>query len=522
LSKKEAYLQANHFVAWLAMKHHRTHRGNMMDFKTRPYMLQIFMDNDEKIVMKSTQCGLTEYLITLAFSLALAGKSIFYVLPTLDLVGRFVRNRVNRCVNYSPYYQQLIDSKDENQSNTMSLKHIGNGTIAFVGSNTQKPFTEFPADIVIIDEKDQCNQANINMAWERMSASLDRRQFYISNPTILKYGIHEDWIESSQSKWHIKGECGHYIQPDFFKHVVNEIGEGKYEIVDPDFNYESGQDIRLICDKCGKPVDRKSSGNWVSTYKGKKHGYHISKLFSTNVSIKELVDRFEKGLVNPTVMQRFYNADLGLPFTAKGSKISREMIFDCINPDYTVWAEKSTGVAIAGVDVGTYYNYVIKQMLNDGRLKTLKVGAIINTEDLIKELKKYNVKVGIIDGQPETREARKIANAMKNFYLCYYTGARNSQINAVNKTVSVDRTSALDAVKEALLLKKIIYPQIVEHSDDYLEQMTASTRVFDADKIKDGNRGVYDWQEGTQPDHYFHATAYCLIASRLLIMLMKR
>lgn len=508
--KEEAYLKKYHLPMWLAMKCHRTHTGDMMDFRDKPYLLQIFMDNQDKSVIKSTQCGLTEYLIILAISLAMQGKSIFYVLPTLDLVGRFVRNRIDRSFDFSKFYSSLYKDGGSKSSNTISLKHIANGTIAFVGSNTPKPFTEFPADISVIDEKDQCNQANIEMAWERMSMSKDRRQFFISNPTILNYGIHNDWLESNQFLWHIKGDCGHYIQPDFFKHVIKDEGEENYRILDPNYEWNSGSDINLICDKCGKPVNRRNMGKWIPTYKNKKHGYHISKLFTTNVPISEIVTRFKKGLLDPVIMQRVYNADLGLAYTAKGAKIDREMILDCIDAN----VKPGKGLYIAGIDVGGNYTYVILQVLPDNKFLLADYDEVPETATLLDRLKKYNVKVGVIDGLPETREARSISNYLGFVLLCYYGATKADVVNLKKKMVTVNRTSSLDAVKALFMTQRIVLPGRVANDANFINQLTAATRV-------QNDKGLYEWREST-PDHFHHAFGYSLIASRLIAMFNRR
>ena len=219
--KEEAYLRKNHFVMWLAMKHHRTHKSKMLDFKNRPFLKQIYMENEPFDIMKSTQCGLTEFLIVLSMALTMDDKSIFYILPTLELVGRFVRNRIDRSIEFSKYYKTAITAPDIKRTESISLKHVGKGTIAYVGSNTPKAFTEFPADVVIVDELDQCTPANVIMGIERAAESDDRREWNISNPTILKYGIHNKILNSNQFHWHIKcPHCGYQIQPNFFKNVL--------------------------------------------------------------------------------------------------------------------------------------------------------------------------------------------------------------------------------------------------------------------------------------------------------------
>ena len=110
---------------------------------------------------------------------------------------------------------------------------------------------------------------------------------------------------------------------------------------------------------------------------------------------------------------------------------------------------------------------------------------------------------------------------MKNMFLCYFPNPKTDKIDIINKIISVQRTPALDAVKEAILTRAIIYPIIYGANEEFIEQMTASVRVFNEKRTSQGQVGVYEWREGEKDDHYMLATAYCLIAKRLLALLKR-
>ncbi len=200
-----------------AITYHRTHKNERIDFINYKYLKDIYLDNSDYIVIeKSTQSGLTEWLIIKAMCKAKEGRSIFYVLPTFDLRNRFVNNRINRSIEFSPYYKNLIRESNAGISESVSLKHIGNGSIAFVGSNSPAAFSEYPADDLIIDELDHCDQENLGMADKRLSNSTHKMIIKISNPTINDYGIDWEFKKSDKKQWFIKCECGQWINPDFF------------------------------------------------------------------------------------------------------------------------------------------------------------------------------------------------------------------------------------------------------------------------------------------------------------------
>lgn len=523
LDKWDAALRQYNYLTWLACKHHKTHKNEFLDFKTHPYQRQIYNDKSKYIVIiKSTQNGISEYALVRALSNAIKGLRVFFVFPTFDVAKRFVDERYTKTTQNTPYYRMLVRLVKEDleikQTESVKSKDIGEGNIAFVNSGSEVNFTEYPADDVIIDELDMCDQKNIEMAWERLSASKHRLQLKISNPTFKNIGIDLEYSNTDRLEWFVKCPSGHSVSIDWFDHFVRKVDDGKYIIRDPDYKWGSPKDIRPICQKCNKPINRKADGFWGSDYKSDKRGYRLTKLFTGTVTMVELLERFNKGLVNDEVLQRFYNADLGQAYTAKGSKIDREMIEGCIQ-DYDFGRED--GLIIAGIDVGKVYNFVIKKICSDGKLKTLLVDQVHNTDELIRVLKEFNVKVGVIDAMPETRESRKIASHFKMMFLCYYGSSKSDKIDLKSKIITVQRTLAIDAVKEAVLTNTILYPYTILKDKDFLEQMTSSTRVYNADKRASGQVGAYEWVEGNKPDHYLHATAYCLIARRLIV-LMKR
>jgi hypothetical protein len=310
-------------------------------------------------------------------------------------------------------------------------------------------------------------------------------------------------------QWNSYCLAGHKVRINWFKHIVQEIDEGRYVIRDKEWTWNSNRDINPICE-CGKSIDKKEGGLWIPTSESNKRGYQLTKLFTGTVPYTDLMDRFIKGLTNDELMQRFYNADLGEAYTAKGSHIDADMITECVQ-DYIMGPE--AGVVITGIDVGKFYHFVIKKMLPGGNLKTLYIGKCKETLELITILRQYNVKVGVIDADPETREAKKIASCFNAMFLCRFRKVDNDKIDIKRKTITVQRTPALDAVMEALLLKAIIYPKNILHDEEFLSHMTCSVRVFNKEK------DCYDWIEGDADDHYFLSTAYCLIARRMVLLI---
>lgn len=522
LSKASYIQKKNSFMLWLALRHHKTHKNEYLNFKTHPYLKSIYSDNfDYIVVKKSTQCGITEYLILRCISKAIEGKAIFYVLPTYQLVARFVRNRIDKTVSNTYYYRMLEkvakESDEHKRSESMTLKDIGSGNIAFVGSNSTAGFTEYPADDLIIDELDECDQINIEMAWERLSHSEFRTQIKVANPTIEGFGIDKEFAATNQMEWMIKHDCGKWINFDWFKNAVEEVKEQTFIIKDKDWDWNSNRDIKLICEHCGKPIDRRQEGFWIPKYKDKlKHGYNINKLFSGTVSILEIMERFNKGLKDDSILQRVYNADFGKAFTARGAKITKEMLNNCLG-DYRNGIHQNA-LALAGIDVGNVLNIIIGYLLPNGQLMVTYITELQpDISELIKLLTEYNVRVTVIDALPEKSFVNQFKLKFPNVFSCYFSESKKEPVDE-SRNITVDRTASLDGVKEALLTKSIILPQNAESIINFYKQMTSSTRIFEQKRNK-GN-GAYIWVESA-PDHYFLAMDYLLQARRLIAMILK-
>ena len=513
---QDAALRVYNFIPWLAIKHHKTHKNEYLNFKTHPYQKKIYFDKSKYLVIiKSTQNGVSEYLLVRAIGHAIQGMRVFYVLPTFELVKRFVDERYTKTTQNTSYYRMLVravkEIMDIKQTESVKSKDIGEGNIAFVNSGSSVGFTEYPADEVIIDELDKCDKTNIEMAWERLSASEYRWQTKISNPTYKNMGIDAEYEDTDQMEWFVPCPNGHKVRLDWFEHVVREINKDEYILRDKEWSWNSGKDIRPICDICDKPINRHGFGEWDATSESVKRGYRLTKLFTGTVSMIELYDRFQKGLKNDEILQRFYNADLGEGYIAKGKKISEEMLKACAR-DYRPGTED--GLILAGVDVGTWYHYIIVKLMPEGIMKTLCVGKERDTEELKRIIMEYKVNCFVVDAEPETREARKIANIKKLGFVCHIKNPKNDLIDIKRKSLTVSRTPSIDAVKELILTNTIIFPHSIVNDKEFVKNMTTCVRVYNSDKNK------YDWIG--KPDHWLMALAMCLIARRLIILLDRK
>lgn len=495
-------------VLWCGLAHHKTHKNHNVSFIGMPYLKDIYMDRSRKMVLKkSTQSGVSEYAICRTIMHCSAGKSVLYVLPTDRIASRFVQNRFDKSVAYTKFYQTMINTA-EGEGESMHLKHIANGTVAFAGSNSPAPFVEFPADGMVIDEFDRCDIQNIYMAEERMSASIHRESVLISQPTFNGIGIDYEYSLSDQKKWFIKCEhCNHWFNPDFFKNIVRQTDGDEYETISED---DDGT-VHFVCDKCNKLLDRYKIGEWVSTVKSDISGYEISKLFSSKETVNDLINRFSRALTDYRMMQRFMNGDLGLGYTAEYVTISTNMMMESIG-SHMHMADKVTTSSVIGIDVGKFFHYVILNY-NSPNKPRIYFGKTQNWRDVISIAKKYKCRVGVIDALPETTISKSICSFFPSFFMSYFQNVRSTAIDFVKRTITIDRTQCLDMVQTSLIENAYSLPQDFMADSEFVDHMTVSQRIT-VDSRHDMNKR-YVWHNNNKPDHYFLAFGYAMVAHQL-------
>ncbi|MFX1587605.1 MAG: terminase gpA endonuclease subunit [Promethearchaeota archaeon] len=509
-----AYLYKNCYTLWTALNHHKTHTNKNLTLKNHHYIKAILLDkSNQRILKKSTQGGISECLIVISWVAASQGSVVFYVLPTDHLMQRFVSNRYEKSLVYSDYYRTYrVDTKTDKLlkrdiNASRSLKDIGKGVISFAGSMSDVPFIEIPADWLIVDEADKCDANRLQMALERLGHSSDPHEIYVGNPTFVGSFLDEKFNQSTAAEWGIQAECGHTIFIDFFKHIVRQEDEFTYVIRDKD--YEPGEnDIRPICDKCEKPFDRFGYGEFVAKQKSEISGKHISRLFSGTSTLVKMVDNFSKALENDYKMQRFYNSDLGLSYTASGAKITREMIVNnCM--DYKMPSKIIDGVCIIGVDVGNVLHVKINKLLNDNIKQSVFIGTCNDLIEIYELCDRFKVIAGVIDGLPEIRMARLFSHSANGRFRCFFGTDKSDSINPKEKSLTVSRLMSIDNMKELILKKELIFPKDITNYEEYLQHMITPVRVWDDDKQ------VYSW-ESNQADHFFFAEVYASLAEKIL------
>ena len=513
-----------------AILFHETNKGEKMSFKNRPFLLQMYMKINKRkygkmVVEKSVQCGLSELCLLNAHLEANSGMSVMIVYPKYELRDRVVSGRVKRLYNRNAFYigKKKIARKLEG-ANRLSLSAFGEGIISFVGSNVESEFLEFPADSVYIDEKDRCDLINLRLVPGRLTESRFKFQREISNPTVDNFGIDQRYRESTQGKWYIKCECGHWFTPELFTHLVTEEKAGGYRVLDPDYE-ERNVSPHLICDKCKRKVDRLYRGSWGNDFEDREwQGFRISQLFSPTVDLGELLWEKETGFFDSMDSalgkQVFFNTRMGLPYSASDSKVSEGSLLLCERDhQFPLPSNKSNKRAVfIGVDVGNILNVIIRERAFEGKEETyrlLDARALRSFEQLHDLLGEYPCHFCVIDALPEGHEVRKLKNKFNFVFSCLFVDtALSPHINKTDRVIHINRTVLVDSVKESIDSVRLYLPKDTKNRiPTYYDHLTSPTRILEVNEARP-DRSQYAWVN-TTPDHYFFAEAYCRAAALL-------
>ena len=511
-------------VLYWATQYHRNIRGERMTFRGVPYLIALYRDILKYhffVVMKPVQRGLSElFIVTSFYEAAELGYIVFYVLPKYKGRDRFVNSRIDTVLRRVGAYSRMV--QEAAGTTRVALKQIGKGQIMYVGSNVEDEFIEAPVDSAFVDEKDRCNQRNLLLLPDRLTASPYKFHREISTPTIEGRGIDGRIQTSTKGQWMIKcGHCGTHFVPGFFENVVRQVEEKRWILRDEAVGER--EEPRLVCARCGGTVDRLSEGEYVEEFPGREWvGRIIPAVVTPAVTLRSLFNEWLSSFLNAQKREFFFNQRLGLAYTSEGAKFTDGVLNSVETPyQYPIEPEKIKGPVFMGVDVGDSLTITIRERVKDEQ-NYIRRRLILATEvpsfSLVEELlKKYNPKVCVVDADPEIHEVAALKEKFKQVYASRFQhGNLDFDVNREEKKVGQDRTAAIDYLKSQFIALSVMNPEgsAVLVGGRYYSQMKASTRVL---LVNENNpeKSYYSWEENA-PDHFMLAETYCAQADRVV------
>lgn len=465
-------------------------RGNKLDFENRKYLIQIYKDQSQEIVLKkSAQSGGTERMVSEAVWLPdMKPKNTLYLFPTSSTMSDLVQERVDTPMNNSVFLREIAARARKlmgKQADNVGLKRMSKGFIYFRGSNSAAMITSVAADAIFVDELDRMTIENVPYFEKRLLDSDLKWKRWASTPTVPGFGIDKKWNESDQHLYYTKcNHCGELQEITFWENV-DEVNE------------------TVICKKCHKVIiPWQCEGEWVKTRESEIRGYFLNQWASPKLDLHELIKASKK--TSESEIQQFYNQNLGIPYEAKGAKLNTADIQACMRDyKYPIREEDE----FIGIDVGRHFHVVVI-----GHKKFIDAQSFSSKEELINYLEGRNLKGMVIDALPETRVSQEIVGLYKGrAHYNFYAGIKPSTDewwSIDEDKVNSDRTLSLDVIFNRIKKQDIEFPSNILDHTEFISHLKSTTRIVTQDI---GKKTKVEYKE-VSADHFLHALNYANMA----------
>lgn len=486
-------LSIHNFIVKNAIK---TETGKPLDFKTHRYLYDIYSDNSQYLCcIKAGQIGFSTMAIIKTIWLC-RNRHIDcgYILPTVEMVQKFVGSKVNRMAQQNPVIDSWLKDKD-----SITQKQIDENYIFYLGAQTDRSAIMLSLDMLVADEYDKAPQDILEIYDSRLQHSTHGIKWVFSNPTIPNFGVDRFWEISDKKVWHIKHSCGE-IYPLDEKCI--------------DYTQE-----KYICPKCHKEIldENRRMGEWVKTAEGKWSGYWIPLWISPTVTAATITDH--KKTKTP---EYFNNFVAGLPYINTSNMLSQQILesnlIDKVNAQ--------EGRIIIGVDTGHNIYYTLAN--KDGIFYHGYCPSVAeNTTpgyDPYAELEKLMVRfprsIMIADQGGDLIGIRKLqAKYPGRVYLCWFTKETKTQQiirwgeNDELGKVQVDRNRLIQLVVDELKEKRT---PIWGTQEDWQPWFNHALNIYRIQEMtgKDKDAPQYGWRwvwHRKGDDHWFMSYCYARV-----------
>ena len=469
--------------------------------------------------MKSAQMAYTETLLNKTFfKMDIENVNCLYVFPNKNPdASDFSASRFDPALELSPHLKMMFSDVKN-----IGHKRAGAANLWIRGSRSRIGLKSIDPSFVALDEVDEMDQDNIQLALRRTDGQLESDVWAISTPTVPEYGIHKMFLQSSQERWMFEcPNCRKIMHLDFPECFV-VIGE---DLLDPRIN-----ESHVICSLCKKKIEHhdkikssRETGIWVPTYPGVTHrrGFYVNQLSSlVKTPEKIAVTSIEAG-TNPAAEQELWNSIAGLPHVVAGARVEDYHIDACFKtqrrmndpiPDFKV--------RTMGVDIGKWLHYeiagwTVPKMGPDlnaiSYCEVLKVGKVQHFHELKQLVREFNISFVVLDKQPEERAVYDFCcQFWGRAKRCHYSrgiGTKKMTVstNDDDHLVSVSRTFWLDTSLGRIRAGNITFPR--DLPKEYRDHMKAVVKKYrKADDNTDQDESAVYIKTG--PDHFAHARNY--------------
>lgn len=271
------------------------------------------------VFMKGAQVGGTECGNNwLGYCMDIAPGPFLFVQPTVDMVKRLTRQRIDPMIADTPRLAEKIgDQKSRDTSNSMFSKDFPGGILLLTGANSAVGLRSMPARYLFLDEVDAYpGDVNgegdpVNLAIARTRTFRNRKILEVSTPKIEETSrIKRSFDRSDKRYYHIPCPHCRHKQKLVFANL-------KWSNDDP-------TTAKYMCESCGTLIEEhhktwmmaeENGAEWVPENPDVTdvRGYHLNSLYSPIgwFSWAEIVDKWLKAKKILSELKEFVNTVLG-------------------------------------------------------------------------------------------------------------------------------------------------------------------------------------------------------------------
>ncbi len=478
----------------------------------------------DMVVYKAAQMGISEYLLSYVLHACDKRKATcLYIFPNDGLISDFSTARLTPAIEASDYLASIVHdhtgSTGKKGANRVTLKRIRDRFLYMRGGQVKPDgragqLKSVDADLVVIDEIDECDPRVRDIAAKRLGHSPIGEMRLVSTPTYPGVGIHSEWVLSDQREWFIPCvHCGHR-QTVTIDNVVTERDDTKR----PKAWHQIDGKAYAACVHCQKQLDLLVAGEWIATYPERDvAGFHVKKFFGPVCDLDGMIEGLRS--FEHTRRKETYNQDLGEVYIPDGGQLTDETL-DSTRREY-VHGTRPGKRCYMGIDVGSVLHCVIREEPDSETGERRQLFAKeISWDEAQRLIAIYNPTTVVIDGLPETRKCRELqeSNRRNQVWLAYYgDGSATNQKddyarwNYKEGSVITDRTRSLDEMYARVYEGINTLPGDARNIPRYYAQIKSPVRVLE--KNARGIETARYVEAGNSQDHYSHAENYCAIAS---------
>lgn len=377
-----------------------------------PYLREIqdsFSDRsvEEITIIKSAQTGGTEALFNmLGYAIAEDPGTALYVMPTEQDIDAISAKRVKPMIDASPALAELRTGREADLRG--KLFELMPMLVKFAWSNSASSLASVPCRYVLLDEVDKYpkfsgNEADpLSLARVRTSNYWNRKIVKNSTPTTADGYIHQEWLVSSQERYHVPcPHCSQY-QPLAFGQVrwpederdpakVEELRLAWYECVHCEKAIEESSRAQMLAEGvwCPDGCTVTPAGKIKGKLPSRRHrGFHLSKLYSPWVSWSQTAAEFLRSKDDVRKLMNFVNSWLGEIWSERSRQTTPAHVESAIaGYERGTVPDDRIRVLTAGVDVqqGSFW-FVIRGWGARDRSWLVDYGQVGTWEELDKKL----------------------------------------------------------------------------------------------------------------------------------------